>query len=469
MTAVLPKGPSSVAPETSPAGRRWSLRNRLMWLAAIATAMAWLTGGAAVYMAAQEESEKLYDERLGDVARVILSFAAHEIDEIRQDGRTTPIHEETADTLDARYAYQVWSKDGQLLLMSHNAPMKPFAPLDHSGLLDNDINGRPHCVYALRSGDGEMVIQVAEDESRRDAFALSVNSWLLLFLFLSTLVLWAFNRWMFGNATRALDQSALQLVDRSANDLRPIRTDDPPAELVPLLQSINTLFRRFGHTLDSERHFTSAAAHELRTPLAAVRIQAQVAERARSQKEAREALRDLGICVERASRMIDQLLTLARVESMSHDKGAFSPVRVDLVARQVVADLSHALGAAAVEIDLRLEPATVDAIESGLSSLIRNLVDNAIRYTPRGGRIAVGTAVTDGQVLITVDDSGPGIPESERARVFERFYRIAGTEQDGCGVGLSIVQCVAQVHDARVDLTAAELGGLRVTVAFSSV
>ena len=124
MTAVLPKAPPANASQTGAAGSAWSLRGRLMYLAAIATALAWLTGGAAVFIGAQQESERLYDQRLGDVARVILSFAGHEIDEIRQDGRTTPIHEESAATLDARYAYQIWSKDGQLLLMSHNAPAR---------------------------------------------------------------------------------------------------------------------------------------------------------------------------------------------------------------------------------------------------------------------------------------------------------------------------------------------------------
>jgi signal transduction histidine kinase len=167
--------------------------------------------------------------------------------------------------------------------------------------------------------------------------------------------------------------------------------------------------------------------------------------------------------------MIDQLLTLARVESMSPDRSAFAPVRVDLLARQVVADLSHMLGAAEVEIDLHLAPATIDAIECAVSSLIRNLVDNAIRYTPCGGRIAVNTVAGEGRVVLTVEDSGPGVPEAERGRVFERFYRIAGSDTEGCGVGLSIVQCVAQVHGARVELASAKLGGLRVTVEFPSV
>jgi signal transduction histidine kinase len=452
--------------ENEAARPSWSLRARLMWLATIATVVAWVTGGAAVLIAAYQESEVLYDQRLRDVAAVILSFAHHEIEEIRAEGRPFPVHEETAVTLDPRYAYQIWSPSGELLLMSHNAPRQPFAALDHVGLLDNTINGKPHCVYAMHSQDGSMVIQVAEDESRRDAFVLSVNLWLLMFLVGTTVLLVLFNRWMFGHATRALDQSARQLIDRSANDLRPIRADDPPRELVPLLQSINTLFRRFEHTLDSERHFTSAAAHELRTPLAAVRIQAQVAERARTHREAREALAALGVCVERASRMIDQLLTLARVETMAPEGSAFTRVRLDEAVEQVAHDVQFLVEAANVRLELDLAPASIRGIEFAVSALVRNLVDNAIRYTPRGGRVSVRVFTEGGCAVLVVDDSGRGVPEAERSRVFERFYRLAGNDADGCGVGLSIVQCVAQAHRARVELSDSEAGGLRVTVAF---
>jgi signal transduction histidine kinase len=467
MSAISsPRLPGAAADVSEGLRRPWSLRRRLMWLAAIATAAAWLTGGTAVLIAAHQESENLYDQRLRDVAGVILSFAGHELGEIQADGRTEPVHEETAATLDPRYAYQIWSRDGRLLLMSHNAPRQPFAPLTHVGLLDNEINGRPHCVYALHSADGGMVIQVAEDESRRDAFMLSVNVWLALFLVLSSVCLLAFNRWMFSRATRALDQSAQQLVDRSVDDLRPIRPDDPPSELVPFLRSINALFGRFERTLDSERHFTAAAAHELRTPLAAVRIQAQVAERARSQREAREALRVLGLCVERASRMIDQLLTLARVETLAPDSATVARLRLDEVVEQVVRDLSHLLQAADVRLELDLQPASIQGIEFGVSALVRNLIDNAARHAPRGGAVAVSIAARDGRVLLAVEDSGPGIPDAERARVFERFYRLAGTDSEGCGVGLSIVRCVAEVHRARIELSTGRLGGLRVEVSF---
>jgi two-component system OmpR family sensor kinase/two-component system sensor histidine kinase QseC len=437
-----------------------------MWLAALATLFAWLSGGAGVLIAAHIESEQSYDEQLVDVARVILSFAEHEIEEIRADGRTDLIHQETAATLDPRYAYQVWSMDGKLLLLSHNAPREAFAPLGKEGKVDLDIDGKPFCVYTMRNSDSTMQIQVAEDESMRGFLTPHLDVLLIVFFLVSTGLLLLFNRWFLGRAMRAVDQSAQQLTNRSPHDLRPVRADDPPSELQPMLDSVNTLFSRIERTLDSERHFTAAAAHELRTPLAAVRIQAQVAERARCGEEAKTALKSLLACVDRASRMIDQLLTLAHVESLAPGSSAFAPVRIDEVVEQVVQDLEPLLESVRVKVALELEPATVSAIEFGIAALVRNLIDNAARHASHGGEIIVRAFARGDEVMLTVEDAGPGIPESERARVFERFYRLPESETDGCGVGLSIVQCVADAHRARVALDTSPLGGLRVTVIF---
>jgi signal transduction histidine kinase len=436
-----------------------------MALAGIATVAAWLTGGVAVLVSAHQESERLYDERLRDLANVILSFANHEIEEIRADGTGDVVHQETAATLDARYRYQVWSKTGELLLLSHDAPRAPFAPLDARGFVDRRIDGRPYCIYARWSADGEMQIQVAEDESLRDSIFVSASSWLLVFFVVSTVVLVLVNRWMFGRATRALDQSAQQLLERSADDLRPIAADDPPRELAPLLDSINKLFGRFERALDNERHFTAAAAHELRTPLAAVRVQAQVAERARSPDERRRALADLGVCVDRAARLIDQLLTLARIESPAASV-ARRRLRVDEVAAHVVEDLAPLLQARALNVELDLQPCEATCFEFGLASMLRNLVDNAARYTPPGGRLRVACGRGAESTFLTVEDSGPGIPVTERDRVFERFYRSPDTTVDGCGIGLSIVRGVVQAHAARIELSESGLGGLRACVHF---
>ena len=248
--------------------------------------------------------------------------------------------------------------------------------------------------------------------------------------------------------------------------LRPVNADDPPRELQPLLDSLNSLFSRIERTLDAERHFTAAAAHELRTPLAAVRMQAQVADRARSPQEARASLQALVSCVDRASRMVDQLLTLAHIDSLAPKSQAFVPVRIDRVIEQVVHDLSYALGQRKIRVDLQLDPATVPAIEFGVAAMVRNLIDNALQHASHGGHVLVRTFARETEVVMTVEDAGPGIPEAERAHVFERFYRLPDAKTDGCGVGLSIVQCVADAHHARVALDSVTRGGLRVTVIF---
>jgi signal transduction histidine kinase len=457
---------SEAGPTGAPARAAWSLRSRLTWLATGITLIAWLAGGVASLVAAYNEAERLYDQQLRDVAKVILAFATHEIEEIRQDGRSDGVHVETAETLHTRYAYQIWSKDGELLLLSHNAPRSPFAPLGPEGPLDRVIDGRNYCVYTLRSADGTMLIQVAEDESLRSLFNVGLGVWELGFFLVSIALLLSLNRWAIGRAVRALDQSAQQLTDRSPQDLRPVRADNPPRELEPLLNSVNCLFSRIERTLDSERNFTAAAAHELRTPLLAVRMQAQTAARAKTPQAVRASLDELVSCADRASHMMDQLLMLARVDTLKPKTIPFVPVRLDRVIEQVVKDLSYSLKARNVRVDLQLDAATVPGMEFGVAALVRNLIDNALQHASSGGQVLVRTFVREADVVMTVEDAGPGIPEAERAHVFERFYRMPDSKTDGCGVGLSIVHTVADAHRAKVALDTVTRGGLRVTVIF---
>jgi len=239
---------------------------------------------------------------------------------------------------------------------------------------------------------------------------------------------------------------------------------------VPLLKATNALFGRIGHAFTVERNFTANAAHELRTPLAAVRIQAQVAERARSEVGAHEALHQLGTCVERASRMIDQLLTLARVDSVPIAPESMSLVKLDQVAMQALNDLQPVLAERNIELDVRTEAVSVHGLEFGLSSLVRNLVENAARYTPDPGKVRVTSWQDARGIYLAVDDSGPGIANEERERVFEPFYRIATDEGvEGCGIGLSIVRSVVRAHGGEISLSDSELGGLRVVVRFPSL
>jgi len=445
--------------------RAWSLRNRLLALAAVATLVAWAAGALAVYLVGTEESEHLFDEKMEDIGRAVLTFSEHEIDEIRSEGRDI-VHVETAASLGARYRYQIFTRSGEPLLLSHDAPRTPLAPLDQQGYVTRTIDGVPTRTCVMWNDAGDKAVIVAEPLAARETYFSGVNGYLLGMLAVTLPLLLAMNFWMFRRATRPLEESARQLVSRSPGDLRPLVVAAPPRELKPLLESINALFDRFDRALAAERRLTSAAAHELRTPLAAVKVQAQVAARARNRAESQQALDNLALCIDRAARMVDQLLTLARMDSLSASPAGHVALRLDRIAAQVVEDLQPLLAQRRIRLTLALEPAPIEGMEFGVAVLLRNLVDNAAQYSPAGSMVRVCTGADGETAWAIVEDSGPGIPPEERARVFERFYRLSSANVDGCGIGLSIVRTVAHVHRADVALGDSELGGLRVDVRF---
>lgn len=448
-----------------PPAHGWSLRNRLLALAAIATVAAWIAGGATVYLVGAEESERLFDEQMEELGRAVLSFSQHEIEEIRSEGRDI-VHVETAQTLGARYKYQIFSPTGEPLLLSHDAPRAPFAPLDQTGYVTREIGGVPMRTCVIWNDAREMAVIVAEPLSERGSYIAGMHGYLLAMFAASLPLLLAFNWWMFRRATRSLDESARQVIDRSPRDLRPIVVESPPRELQPLIASMNALLQRFDNALEAERRLTSAAAHELRTPLAAVKVQAQVAARARNRDEAARALQNLTVCIDRAARMVEQLLTLARLDSLSASPASHQPLRLDEITARVVDELAPLLDQNGLRVTMTLAPATVDGMEFGVAVLMRNLIDNAARYTPRGGRIRVSTGEDEHGAYAAVEDAGPGIPPQERASVFDRFYRLPSNNVDGCGIGLSIVRTVARAHGAVVQLDDSDLGGLRVVARF---
>lgn len=258
-----------------------------------------------------------------------------------------------------------------------------------------------------------------------------------------------------------LDAVAGQIAAREPDRLQALAPASAPSEVRPLVEAINGLFGRVGQAMEAERRFTADAAHELRTPLAGLAAQAQVALRARDEAERRHAIEQIAAGSRRAGRLVDQLLTLARLDP--DHAAASEPVRLDRLAEEVCA--AHGTEAMEKNIALELDAgvSTIAGNADMLRILLRNLVDNAIRYTPPGGRIMVSVAPG----ILTVTDTGPGIPAPERQRVFDRFRRLAGQETEGSGLGLSIVARIAERHGATVELGAGEAGqGLRVTVRF---
>ena len=443
----------------------WSLRNRLLALATLAVAAAWITGGAAVYFAVAEESARLFDERLVEIARLAMPFADHKISAQRSELRDFVLVEKTA-SLGTRYKYQIWSDKGKLLLLSADAPRERMAPMGQVGFETRRVSGEDMRTYVDWSKDGGEAIIVAEPLRFRQSFIGTFQTNFLLEFLASLFLLLAVTWWMVRRTTRSLGESALQIVDRSPNDLRPIAVSSPPEELKPLLKSTNELFARFAKALDSERRLTAAAAHELRTPLAAVKMQAQVAQRARTRKELTSALDNLGLCIDRASRMLEQLLTLARLQALSEPQSQGVDVRLDVVTASVLQDLDPLLKERKIRLSTALAPAQINGIEFCIAVLMRNLVDNAVRYSPPGSEILVETGQDATFSYAKVKDAGPGIPKTERERVFQPFYRLVQSKGDGTGIGLSIVRTVVEVHHAQVRLDDSELGGLCAHVRF---
>lgn len=438
----------------------FSLRRRLTALLLGGVSIGWLAMLAFSYVDAHHEIDELLDAQLVQVGQTLLTLAAEADDDIAEEGAIGHKYQK-------RLRFQVWTRHGELLLRSADAPTTPMATQDgFSEVVEADGKHGRWRYYSQWDRKRKLRVEVGENHHVRDELVGHI-AWRLLVPALFGLPLLGAWIWL---ATRRglapLGEVARDIAGREPTRLTPVTPASAPEEIRPLVEAINGLFARVESALESERQFTADAAHELRTPLAALAAQAQVAARARDDAERSHALEQLAAGTLRAARLVDQLLTLARVDS-EHAVRPAQSVALDRLAEEVCAD--HGAQALAKDIALELDaaPATVPGDAGLLRILLRNLVDNAIRYTPAGGRVAVTVAAGAAGTTLSVADSGPGIPESERERVFERFSRLAGQEIEGSGLGLSIARRIADLHGARIVLgETVKSGGLKVELLF---
>ena len=447
--------------------RGWSLRRRLLGLLVLFSTIL-LSGSATFfYLDARDASQKLFDAALRESAALILQLAQHEIEE---HGPTLGVSLMQAETRAGPFAfrYQIWTEDMRSAYRSANLPTTPLMPLSTEGFDWATVNGQRWRAYSTWNARHSLQIQIVQSLSDRQALAndtllrLVVATVSLLVLALGSMA------WILTLTTRPLRRTARQVAERSPDDLQPVDERDAPREVRPLLTALNQLLGRVRDTLAAERRFTADASHELRTPLAAIRANAQVLLAARDAAERERTARDLLDSVDRGTRLIEQLLAMARADAQA-GVTAQALVPLDDLAR--TQQLEHAVAAARKGIALHLdaEPACVRGVASLLAALTRNLVDNAIRYTPPGGVVRIGTQEHGGAAVLSVSDTGPGIPPAERERIFERFYRIPGNDEPGSGLGLSIVRRIAELHGAVVAIEAVEGGpGTRITVRFKA-
>jgi two-component system OmpR family sensor kinase len=429
-----------------------SLRRRLIAALLATIAVAVLIAAYGSYRLARAEIDEVFDYHLKQIA---LSLRDHS----PQAGAPAPPADDPLD-----FVIQIFAADGSRAYASH-----PQAGLPHRaqpGFSTVDTADGRWRVYAVQVG--EQMVQVTQPTRvRKEAAAAAAFRTVIPFLLLLPL-LGALIWWTVGIGLAQLDRLAREVTARGATQLEPLPLAGVPIETKPLIEALNDLLARLSAALAAQRAFIADAAHELRTPLTALQLHATLIERAATDAERAGAVADLKRGLVRASHTVQQLLTLARVEP--GDAAPMPSARVELaaLAGRVAAD--HALLAESRGIDLglgeRIADVSVQGDAEALQTLLANLVENAIRHTPSPGRVDVDVAIVDGRPVLSVADSGPGIPPDERRRVFDRFYRSRVSAETGSGLGLAIVKAIADRHGASIELGESPLGGLLASVRF---
>jgi two-component system sensor histidine kinase QseC len=440
-----------------------SLQGRLLAVALALTAAVWAAAAVAVWRDASHELDELLDGHLAQAASILVAQQAHEFD----DEDDLPTDAPALHRYAPRVAFQVWH-EGRLTMHSRQLSTAPLGT-QAEGFETRTIDGVEWRVFAARGAEHDIRVYVGERTDSRASILRSVLRGslgpLLVALPLLGALLWWAVRWglqplrRLGQAVGQRDPQALQPIALAAAG------DTLPAEIAPVVAALNTLFERIAGLIDTERRFTADAAHELRTPIAAIRAQAQVALGAGiDTAERTAALQGTLVGCDRAARLVDQLLTLARLET----DGEVARESVDLVrvARDVMAGLAPQALARRQELSLDgASSAVVPGVPLLIAVLVRNLVDNALRYSPDGARVQVEVTTGPGHATLRVQDSGPGLADAERARLGERFFRVLGTGSPGSGLGWSIVRRIAQAHRAEITTARSQaLGGLDVSV-----
>ncbi len=438
--------------------RLGSIRSRLLASMAAALLLAAAVVGGTTYRSVLSQTEALFDYQLRQMAM-----------SLRDQGEIAPSEAGAFNDEDLDFVVQIWHIDGRSVYASRahrNLPSRAVL-----GLADITVEGERWRSFAV--GTRERVIQVAQPARIRQGLAADA-AWrsVLPLLAVGPLLAIAMG-WLITRSLRPLQRLATQVRERDADALAPLPEQHLPAEAAPLVQSLNALLVRLGQALDSQRAFVADAAHELRSPLTALKLQAQGVRRAPDDASRQTAIDALVAGVDRATRLVEQLLALARSEPGAPPV-APAPVALAPLLQQLLADLAPLAESRSIQLSFdasgEVEATPVSGDAAALTILARNLVDNALRYTPAGGAVRVGLVPQPGLLVLRVDDSGPGIPASERDKVFDRFVRGAQNGgNSGSGLGLAIVRAIAERHGAHVTLADATLGGLRVEVGLPSV
>jgi two-component system sensor histidine kinase QseC len=443
--------------------RARSIRARL--LIGILLALVLILGTAAwwSYEVTKHESEELFSARLATSARVLEALVARSVDHATLShplviALPKELEHSTDDQgsalghpYETKIAFQVWHEDGTLLARSTSASLRPFSP-NASGFSVQTVDGDPYHVFVLQSG--RTWIQVAEKDEVRDELLHDLGVAVMTPLIVGGALLLILSNALVVYGLAPLRQLAAGIARREPAALGAVELEYVPEELAPVVRALNDLLQRVSRAFEHERRFTDAAAHELRTPLAALKIHAENVARARTEHERTQSMQKLRQGLDRTANLAAQMLAYSRAQN-AHDREQRVDIRLADLVREAITATEPLRQAKRQRVSLTSDDdACITGEPTDIERLVVNLLDNAARYAPDASVIDIGVTAEPGSALLSVANEGPAISPELRERVFEPYYRIPGSGSEGSGLGLAIVKEIATRHGASVDLDA---------------
>ncbi len=417
-----------------------SIRRKLLITLIGALLAAGFTAATATFFSAQAEFNSFLDAHLKEIAES-LGESVWQSMPINSPDRLMILGDAPA----YQIIVQVYDSTSNSLWQREGTPALPLP--EGPGFTLEKVGGKTWRTYSVAAGP--LIITAGQDMAERTELAATaafriLQPLCLLIPFIAIAV------WIVVAAGLApLDRTARSVARRSPASLEPISTKALPTELAGLVNAVNQLLERLKESLSAQQRFASDAAHELRTPLTALKLQVQLAQRAKTPEAQAKCFSRLHEGINRATRLVQQLLTLARLDPDASKK-PMNTIELHSLIASIQEEMAPIAQQKNIVITTDASPATIDGMEDAVRLMIANLTDNAIRYTPNGGRIKLATRVDKGFSIVEIADNGPGIRPEERQRVFDRFYRALGTKTSGTGLGLAIVKRIVDIHHGSI-------------------
>lgn len=451
-----------------------SLKKKLLFFLLLVTVIIWGLTAFISYKESQNEVTKLFKAELAQSAGVLHAFVESMLHEgslsehwdVDHTSNLLHTHELTYQYA-GKIAFQLWSVEDGLILRSESAPKFALSQL-RNGYSLTTIDEHRWYVFSIANHNGEYIIHVGQREDVREAITIDIARQLMQNFLLGLPVL-GIAIWIIVSHTLSpISHLKEQLSKREAGYLESLPLNGLPEEILPLVEELNTLFSQLEQAFENERNFTSDASHELRTPLAGLLTQIQVAQKAKDETMRAQALAKAQQAVLRMTRMVQQLLTLSRVQNQNEN---LTRIAID-INREIISVISEIESMARnknIDIEFQSgETLTISGNMQLINIMVRNLIENAVKYSPLNGKVKIRTLREKNKVWFSVEDNGPGIDEQDYDRLTQRFYRCVETANsaEGCGLGLSIVQRIAAIHEAEIHFSRSSMGGLMVLVVF---